>query len=90
MSLKENKAIPHNEAVETYRVVKCEGSHIVWTFGSQVAVRLSAIHTSYHFTPQKHFSASGTHFCQRPSKPMDLVWLEGLGKLVKIIRHIMS
>jgi hypothetical protein len=32
--------------------------------------------------PQKHyFSASGTHFCYRLSKPQGLVWPEGLGKL---------
>jgi hypothetical protein len=35
-------------------------------------------------TPQKHyFSASGTHFCQRLSKPQSLVKPEGLGKLKK-------
>jgi hypothetical protein len=32
--------------------------------------------------PQKHyFSVSGTHFCQRLSKPQGLVRLEVLGKL---------
>jgi hypothetical protein len=36
-------------------------------------------------TPQKYyFSASGTHFCQRLSKPEGLERLEGLGKLKKI------
>jgi hypothetical protein len=36
-------------------------------------------------TPQKHnFSASGTRFCQRLSKPQGLVLLEGLGKLKKL------
>jgi hypothetical protein len=35
-------------------------------------------------TPQKHyFSASGTHFCYRLSKPQVLVWLKGWGKLKK-------
>jgi hypothetical protein len=33
--------------------------------------------------PHKHFSASGTHFCKRLSKPLALVRLEGLGKLKK-------
>jgi hypothetical protein len=34
-----------------------------------------------HFTPHKHyyFNVSGTHFCQRLSKPQDLVRPEGLG-----------
>jgi hypothetical protein len=36
-------------------------------------------------TPQKYyFSASGTHFCQRLSKPEGLVRPEGSGKLKKI------
>jgi hypothetical protein len=39
-----------------------------------------------HFTPQKHyFSAPGTHFCWRLSKPLGLVRPEGLGKLTKLI-----
>jgi hypothetical protein len=38
-----------------------------------------------HCTYQEHyFSASGTHFCCRPSKPQGLMWQEGLGKLKKI------
>jgi hypothetical protein len=37
-------------------------------------------------TPQKHyFSASGTHFCKRLSKPQGLVRLRGLGKLKNVI-----
>jgi hypothetical protein len=41
---------------------------------------VSPTHLPY-FTPQKHyFSASGTHFCQRLSKPLGLVRPEGLGK----------
>jgi hypothetical protein len=38
-----------------------------------------------HFTPQKHcyFYVSGTHFCQRLSKPQGLVRPEGLGKFKK-------
>jgi hypothetical protein len=34
-------------------------------------------------TLQKHFSASGTHFGQRLSKPQGLVRLEELGELKK-------
>jgi hypothetical protein len=37
-----------------------------------------------HSTPRKHyFSASGTHFCYRLSKPQGLVRPEGLGKFKK-------
>jgi hypothetical protein len=45
-----------------------------------------------HFTPQKHYSSfnvSGTHFCQRLSKPQGLVQLEGLGTF-KISPHQVS
>jgi hypothetical protein len=34
------------------------------------------------------FSASGTHFCQRLSKPQGIVRLEGLDKLNKLIHLI--
>jgi hypothetical protein len=41
-----------------------------------------------HSTPQKrYFSASGTHFCWRLSKPQRLVRPEGLGKLKKCIQR---
>jgi hypothetical protein len=36
-------------------------------------------------SPQKHISASGTHFCYRLSKPQGLVRQEGSGELKKII-----
>jgi hypothetical protein len=38
-----------------------------------------------NFTPQKHyyFDVSGTHFCQRLSKPQGLVRPQGLGKFKK-------
>jgi hypothetical protein len=39
-------------------------------------------------TPQKHFSASGTHFSWRLSKPQGLVRLEGLGKLENFIHPL--
>jgi hypothetical protein len=41
--------------MEFCRVVKCLASYIVQTFGSQMAVRLSALRAG---------SASGTHFCK--------------------------
>jgi hypothetical protein len=42
-------------------------------------------------TPPKHyFSASGTHFCQRLSKPHSLVRPQGLGKLKTFIHLIGS
>jgi hypothetical protein len=42
-------------------------------------------------TPQKHyFSAAGTHFCWRLSKPPGLGRLEGSGKLKKLIYVIRS
>jgi hypothetical protein len=41
-----------------------------------MAVRLSALTQRLCSTPQKHyFSASGTHFCYRLSKPQALVRL---------------
>jgi hypothetical protein len=36
-------------------------------------------------TPQKHFSASGTHFCYRLSEPQGLLRPEGLDKLEKFV-----
>jgi hypothetical protein len=44
---------------------------------------VSPTHRS-RYTPQKHFSASCTHFCYRLNKPQGLVRPEGLGKLKKI------
>jgi hypothetical protein len=50
---------------------------------------LSASRAGRRFTPQKlYFSASGTHFCQMPSKPQGLMRQEGLGKLIKIVHII--
>jgi hypothetical protein len=43
------------------------------------------------FTPQKqYFSASGTHFCYRLSKPQGLVRPEGFGKLKKKVIHLIG
>jgi hypothetical protein len=42
-------------------------------------------------TPHKHYvSASGTHFCSWLREPQFLLWLEGLGKLRKLIHLIRS
>jgi hypothetical protein len=38
--------------VEAYRIVRCSGSHIVYTFGSQMAVRLSALSTGRALLPR--------------------------------------
>jgi hypothetical protein len=45
-----------------------------------MAVSLPAVQDDHRFVPQKnYFSVSGTHFCYRLSKPLDLVRVEGLG-----------
>jgi hypothetical protein len=51
-----------------------------------MAVRLLVLRTGRTSLPQKHyyFYVSGTHFCQRLSKPQGLMRLEGLGKFKKI------
>jgi hypothetical protein len=66
------------------------GSHIVYTAGSQMVVRLSALRAGSRFTVQKHFYISGNHFCQRLSKSLAPVRPKGLGKLIKIIHLIRS
>jgi hypothetical protein len=55
-----------------------------------MAVRLSALHTGHAVLPRNIFSASGTHFCQRMSKPQGLVRPEGLAKLKKFVHLIGS
>jgi hypothetical protein len=44
------KSIPV-QAVEAFKVVRCWGSHIVWTVDSQMAVRLSALRTDCALLP---------------------------------------
>jgi hypothetical protein len=44
----------------THRVVRRRGSHIFYTIGSQMAVRLSALRTGRPLPPRE---ISGTHFC---------------------------
>jgi hypothetical protein len=54
-----------------------------------MAVRSSALRKGRARPPQKrYFSASGTHFSYRLSKPQGLVRPEGLGKLKKFIHLI--
>jgi hypothetical protein len=52
------------QAVEGYRAVECYGFHIVYTIGSQMAVKLSALRTDCRFTSQKYYFASGTHLLE--------------------------
>jgi hypothetical protein len=54
-----------------------------------MAVRLSASRTSRALLPRT-FSAFGTHFCYRLSKPKGLVRPEVLGKLKKVIHLVGS
>jgi hypothetical protein len=52
---------------------------------------LTTLHVDRRFTAPKHcFSASGTHFCSKLSKPQCVVQLEGLGKVIKLIHFIGS
>jgi hypothetical protein len=46
--------------LEALRVVRGWGSHIFYTFGSQMAVRLSALRAGRFLPPRK---IPGTHFC---------------------------
>jgi hypothetical protein len=50
---------------------------------SQMAVKLSVLSDGRPLLPRNIFSASGTDFYQRLSKPQGLVRLEVLGKLKK-------
>jgi hypothetical protein len=54
-----------------------------------MAIRLSALRTGRALLP-RNISASGTHLCQRLSKPQGLVRPEGLGNLKKKIHLIRS
>jgi hypothetical protein len=51
---------------------------------------VSLTHLSRSIAQKHYFSASGTHFCYRLSKPHGLVRLEVLGKLKKVIHLIGS
>jgi hypothetical protein len=56
-----------------YRVVRRRGSQIAYTIGSQMAEKLSSMHTGRALLPRNI----------RLSKPQGLVQLEGLGELKK-------
>jgi hypothetical protein len=51
--------------MEAHGVVGRRGSHIFYTIGSQMAVRLSALRTGHPLLPGK---IPGTHFCYRASR----------------------
>jgi hypothetical protein len=51
---------------------------------------VSHSHRPLYVLQNRYFSASGTHFCYRLSKCQDLVRLEGLDKLKKIIFHLIG
>jgi hypothetical protein len=53
-------------------------------------VRLSALRANRSLLPRNIFYVSGTHFCQRLSRPQGLVRLEGLGKLNKFNDQILT
>jgi hypothetical protein len=39
------------ESVDAYKVVRCRGSHIFYTIGSQTAVKLSALRIDHVLSP---------------------------------------
>jgi hypothetical protein len=45
------KDIDSKHAVEAYRLMRSHGSHMFYTVGSQIAVRLSALHAGHPLTP---------------------------------------
>jgi hypothetical protein len=57
--LSKGKVIPV-QAVEALRVVRGRGSYIFWTFGSQMAARLSTLRAGRFLPPRM---IPGTHFC---------------------------
>jgi hypothetical protein len=64
------------------RIPHCIGS--LHTDGGEVGEVFSLTHR-LRSTPQVHFlSVSNTHFCQRLSKPLSLLPLEGLNTLIKL------
>jgi hypothetical protein len=68
------------QAVEAHMVVRRRGSHIYYTVGSQMAVRLSALRAGRPpFTPQEDFWYS--FLLEAESIPGGIVRLERLGQL---------
>jgi hypothetical protein len=63
--------------MEARRVVRRRGSHIFYTIGSQMAVRLSASCTGRPLAPGRFLVLISVRSCV---VPRDIVRLEGLGK----------
>jgi hypothetical protein len=55
--------------MEVHKVVRRRGSHIFWTIGSEMAVRLSSSRAGRPLPPRK---ISSTNFCQRLSRNQGL------------------
>jgi predicted RNA binding protein YcfA (HicA-like mRNA interferase family) len=53
-------------SMKAHRVMRHRGSHIFYTIGSQMEVRLSPLHAGRPLQPRK---IPGTNFCLRPSRP---------------------
>jgi hypothetical protein len=64
--------------MEAHTVVRRRGAHIFWTIGSQMAVRLSALHAGCPLPPQEDYWYS---FVRGWVNSRAIVWLEGLGQL---------
>jgi hypothetical protein len=71
--------------VKAYRVVRCSGSHIVWTISSQMPMRFQALCTpAALYSPETYFFC----FCYRLSKPHGLVQPEGDNIQFKIFNDL--
>jgi hypothetical protein len=64
--------------MEAHRVVRRRGSHIFYTFGSKMAVRLSALRADRPLPPGRFLVLISV---QRLSQPQGIVRLEGLGQI---------
>jgi hypothetical protein len=70
--------------MKAHRVVGRRGSYILWTVGSQVAVRLSALRADRPpFTSRK---IAGTHFCYKLSRPQEVK--ESLSFLLQLLAYV--
>jgi hypothetical protein len=74
---KKGKAIPKT-GVEAHRFLRRRGSHIFWTIGSLMAVRLSSLR-AYHSLPAWRFLILIS--VRRCVDPRAVVRLQGLGQL---------
>jgi hypothetical protein len=64
--------------MEAHRVVRRRGSHVFQTIGSQMTVRLSALHTGCPLPPERFLVLI---YVRGRVEPRAIVGLEGLGKL---------